>query len=360
MTLTVRAASVTGATTASRALTHAEMDANWAHVIDSSNQTYTPSGSGAVAEAVSTALQRLPHSAQYGSAANFNTVADALTGTLGVSNLRLTGDTFTFTQDYTASITLSDFQGGNIVGRWAFNLTAHSDGTADPRCFEVDPVLSGANNWGGATGIICHMSCGQSGTVAAAAAFSGSPRVAGGGSLTQANAYNGSVHLISGAGNVTTGSVFRAKTQVMTGSGTITTLSALDVEDLGHATQVSNVYGMLVRNQTAAASLTAAVRSLVSAGSTKYFLYNDGGAKSYNTGDMTCWADTAIPAGGAQGKGYKFSSTADFGIFFGSGAPTLIAAKGSLYLRSDGSSTSTRAYINTDGSTTWTAITTAA
>ena len=38
---------------------------------------------------------------------------------------------------------------------------------------------------------------------------------------------------------------------------------------------------------------------------------------------------TAIPVGGLAGKGYVFSSTANFGIFFGSGAPTLAAAKGS-------------------------------
>jgi len=48
------------------------------------------------------------------------------------------------------------------------------------------------------------------------------------------------------------------------------------------------------------------------------------------------------------------------GIYSGAGAPTLTAAQGSLYLRTDGSSTSTRAYINTDGAGTWTAITTAA
>jgi hypothetical protein len=50
------------------------------------------------------------------------------------------------------------------------------------------------------------------------------------------------------------------------------------------------------------------------------------------------------------------------GISFitGSGAPTQTAAKGSIYIRTDGSSTSTRAYINTDGSTTWTNFTTAA
>lgn len=46
----------------------------------------------------------------------------------------------------------------------------------------------------------------------------------------------------------------------------------------------------------------------------------------------------------------------------GSGSPntSVTAAKGSLYLRTDGSSVSTRAYINTDGSTAWTAVTTAA
>jgi hypothetical protein len=68
---------------------------------------------------------------------------------------------------------------------------------------------------------------------------------------------------------------------------------------------------------------------------------------------------TAIPAGGTAGVGYRFSSTSNFGIFFGSGAPTLSAAQGSLYLRSDGSSGSTRAYINTNGTTGWTNITTA-
>lgn len=69
---------------------------------------------------------------------------------------------------------------------------------------------------------------------------------------------------------------------------------------------------------------------------------------------------TAIPAGGTAGSGFRLSSTSNFGIFFGSGVPSLAAAQGSLYLRSDGSTTSTRAYINTDGGTTWTAITTAA
>lgn len=77
------------------------------------------------------------------------------------------------------------------------------------------------------------------------------------------------------------------------------------------------------------------------------------------TGTVTAKSASALVAGGAAA--FVGTNTAgSMGIYFGSGAPTVAAAKGSLYLRSDGSSTSTRAYINTDGATTWTAITTAA
>jgi hypothetical protein len=77
-------------------------------------------------------------------------------------------------------------------------------------------------------------------------------------------------------------------------------------------------------------------------------------------GPLLSDSGTAIPAGGTAGVGHMFSSTSNFGVFFGSGAPTLSAAKGSLYLRSDGTGTGDRAFINTNGTTTWTAITTAA
>ncbi len=67
---------------------------------------------------------------------------------------------------------------------------------------------------------------------------------------------------------------------------------------------------------------------------------------------------TAIPAGGTAGAGILVSSATNFGLFFGSGTPTLAAAQGSLYMRSDGSTTNDRMYVNTDGSTTWTPVTT--
>lgn len=83
------------------------------------------------------------------------------------------------------------------------------------------------------------------------------------------------------------------------------------------------------------------------------------GVSFSGTGAVTAFSGTAIPAGGTADTGYLLSSTAHFGVFFGSGAPSLSAAQGSLYLRSDGSGVSDRAYINTDGGTTWTSLTTA-
>lgn len=74
---------------------------------------------------------------------------------------------------------------------------------------------------------------------------------------------------------------------------------------------------------------------------------------------VTVRPDTATPAGGSTSARLLFGTTSGFGIYYGSGAPTVSAAKGSLYLRDNGSGTGDRLYINTDGSTGWTAVTTA-
>jgi hypothetical protein len=83
-------------------------------------------------------------------------------------------------------------------------------------------------------------------------------------------------------------------------------------------------------------------------------------ARITSAGDFNVASQTATPAGGSTAARLIFGTTAGFGIYYGSGAPTVSAAQGSIYLRSDGSSTSTRLYVNTNGSTTWTNVTTAA
>ena len=78
------------------------------------------------------------------------------------------------------------------------------------------------------------------------------------------------------------------------------------------------------------------------------------------TGNVRILTGLAPPVGGTVGAGLLMSSTTNLGVFFGSGAPTLAAAKGSLYINTSATTTTTRLYVNTNGATTWTYVTTAA
>jgi hypothetical protein len=77
-------------------------------------------------------------------------------------------------------------------------------------------------------------------------------------------------------------------------------------------------------------------------------------------GQPTFQTGTAPPAAGLATAGILMSSTASLGLFYGTGAPTFSAAKGSLYINTSATTTTTRLYINSSGSTTWTTFTTAA
>lgn len=134
------------------------------------------------------------------------------------------------------------------------------------------------------------------------------------------------------------------------------------------ANTASVATGLKVTGAAAASGLNVAVISsgtnesltLNAKGSGTITLNNTGTGNVNSVRKLVVMSATTLPAGGTTGQGIQLFTTTNLGIFAGSGAPTLTAAQGALYLRSDGSSTSTRAYINTDGGTTWTAITTAA
>lgn len=85
------------------------------------------------------------------------------------------------------------------------------------------------------------------------------------------------------------------------------------------------------------------------------------GVSASVTGLLTSRSATATPAAASAVPALLFSSTANLGIYWGTGSPStaLTAAKGSIYIRTDGSTTNDRVYVNTDGSTAWTNITTA-
>ena len=138
---------------------------------------------------------------------------------------------------------------------------------------------------------------------------------------------------------------------------------------VNHYNATQGTYSSTVVSQygfSVSSSLTGATNNygfyadLAASGTSRYNFFANGTAPNRFNGDLLIYGSTAIPAGGTAGSGYKFSSASNFGVFFGSGAPTLSAAKGSLYLRSDGSGVNDRMYVNTNGSTTWTAVVTVA
>ena len=89
--------------------------------------------------------------------------------------------------------------------------------------------------------------------------------------------------------------------------------------------------------------------------STNGFVGDVSGATISATGNITADSATAPAAGGMAA--FLASSTANFGIYVGSGAPSISAAQGSLYLRTDGTTTNDRLYVR--GSASWIAVTTA-
>ena len=85
------------------------------------------------------------------------------------------------------------------------------------------------------------------------------------------------------------------------------------------------------------------------------FIGDVSGATVTVTGNVTADSGTAPAAGGMAA--FLASSTAGLGIYVGSGAPSITAAQGSLYLRTDGTTTNDRLYVR--GSSSWIAVTTA-
>ena len=133
-----------------------------------------------------------------------------------------------------------------------------------------------------------------------------------------------------------------------------------NIRSTGLITAAGNILGGNIA-VTGNVSLTAnVIAGNLTSGAQMIAVGNVTGGNIRTNGQVLALSATALPAGGTAGAGYVFSSVANFGVFFGSGAPTLSAAKGSLYLRSDGSATNNRMYVNTDGATTWTAVITAA
>jgi hypothetical protein len=269
----------------------------------------------------------------------------------------------------------ASFTLGSLVHYYASPAAFGSGSTVTNQFgFNVETTLTGAtNNYGFYSNIAS--GTGRWNFYAAGTAdnyFAGNIYL--GNTATNANFYNSK--LITGAVNsygfrlVATGDSTVTSNLYGYSSALSTTASAYTLASLsnfiafggttGAGSTLTNQYGYSVDTSLTGATNNYGFYSNIASGTGRYNFYAAGSAANYFAGDLTIYGGTAVPAGGTAGVGYKFSSTSNLGVFFGSGAPTLSAAQGSLYVRTDGSSTSTRLYVNTNGSTTWTNVTTAA
>jgi hypothetical protein len=198
------------------------------------------------------------------------------------------------------------------------------------------------------------------------------------GNINSGNVLTGG--LVSAVGNITGGNINTAGVVSATGNINGGNVLTANVNATIHTGTTVNVTGNVTSGNINSADLVSAVGNIIAGnvlGGANVNATTHTGATVSVTGNVTggnvlsgdvisavgaatILSGTAIPVGGTAGGGYKMSSTTNLGIFFGSGAPTLNAAQGSLYLRTDGSTTTTRLYVNTDGATTWTAVTTVA
>jgi hypothetical protein len=311
MTLTVRSSSLTGATTAARALTHAEMDANWAHVIESSNQNFTPSGSGAVAESVQTAIRRFVHTDQYSSQGNYETARDALTGTIGVPNLDIAGDTLKiFAGTWTVgSDVVATRDAGTVatstVDLWKYTASfeGHSGGGSLTYAFHVIGEHEGGNAINTASaGRFTGMQNG-SGAITSLQALIAENRLDSAGNVGSAYGLTLAFHLTSTGGTTTDVQNIRISAPVITGSGTIPHIYGLRISNMGHA-NITTVSGVYVEDQTGASGGMYGVRTFISAGTDKYNINAAGTAVNFfqgnvgiGTGGPQVSAALSLPAG---------------------------------------------------------------
>lgn len=102
-----------------------------------------------------------------------------------------------------------------------------------------------------------------------------------------------------------------------------------------------------VPSGTTTRSVAAAIMGGVSIGAST--------ATDPGKGRLLVLAGSALVSAGTAA--ILMSNVATFGIFCGTGVPSVTAATGSLYFRNDGATATTRIYVNSSGGTTWVGLT---
>ncbi len=108
----------------------------------------------------------------------------------------------------------------------------------------------------------------------------------------------------------------------------------------------------------AAGTTTIADSVVVGAGLMIGTTTDPGFGNAVATGKLTLLSGSALSS--TATAVLLFGSIASFGIYIGTGVPAANAGTGSLFLRNDGNTNTTRMYVNINGTGTWTAVNTVA
>lgn len=268
-------------------------------------------------------------------------IIDVLTGTMIDQPVTL-ADGLTVKGGYTASGGMTVLGGASIHG----GLTASG----------------GASVYGGLT-----VSSGNLTVSSGIAVLSSGLTVQSGGATVSSGDINVSAGNIFASGTVTSSQLLTGSSNMLVSgvinSATITKLSgdATQTNTAGYAYQIFS--GQAFHDQFATQLNYRCGGSSTETGQARTWLTvsTPTGAAQFQQGALTVSTAQGIPAGGTASFAVVLGAT-PFGLYAGSGVPTLIAAKGSLYLRSDGTGTTSRAYIATasaGSSSVWTPLTTA-
>jgi len=276
----------------------------------------------------------------------------SINGTANVVVFRSTGVNISGYVTATANITggnvltgglisaTGNLYGGNILNSGLNSVTGNITGgnvLTGGLISSTGAITSVANITGG--NVLTGGLISSTGAITSVANITGGNVLTGGLISSTGNIIGGNIRtagLISATANITGGNVLTGGLISSTGN-----LTSGNIAVTGNISLTGNVIG---------GNLTTGTQIVATGNITGGNIRTDGQTVVMNA--------TAPPAGGVAA--YLMSNTANLGVFFGSGAPTISAAQGSLYLRTDGSSTSTRMYVNINGTTGWTAVTTAA
>jgi hypothetical protein len=149
----------------------------------------------------------------------------------------------------------------------------------------------------------------------------------------------------------------------VTMSGAVTMSSAVSVTGTVTFSSASSVAGAFTASSASTVAINGTFTS--SAYTASGLITGSVGvsvASSFtSSGNINAVSGTTLTVGGVAGKAIMLFGSTTFGIYAGSSAPAIAAGRGSIYLRDDGASSLTRAYIQSSGSSnTWVGMLTTA